>query len=306
MIEGAGSAATVADDRMLPSTRHGTGEPLLLLHGLGTTRDDFDRILGILAESYDVIAVDMPGQGEAPGTERRPTIAVLADALEADLDARGVALVHILGNSLGGRVALELARRHRARSVVAIAPSGLSIVPERLYQVAGMALTATAVRLVRPLLPVVSKHRAARAIFEAGLRVRPWATTKVEFDALASGFGSEDFWRLLWWAIAMDVPTRIAEIDCPVLLAQGVGDWVAAGQTVRFLPCIADARFRLLPFAGHAAHGDRPLDVVDMVHETTARSAPLLAGARPVPHPAASAGALPEACPVGGKGTRSS
>lgn len=286
MTAGADPVEAIADDRLLPFTRHGSGEPLLLLHGLGTTRQDFDRILPILATSYDVIAVDLPGQGEARGTDRHPTIGVLADALEADLDARDLARVHILGNSLGGRLALELARRQRARSVVAIAPSGLSILPERVAQVAGMALTATAVRVLRPLLPAASRHRAARAVFEVGLRLRPWSTTKVEFDAFASGFGAERFWRLLWWAIAADVPTRLDEIDCPVLLAQGAGDWVASGQTVRFLPCITGARFRLLPLAGHAAHGDLPGEVVELVRETAARSVAPRSGARPVPHPA--------------------
>jgi pimeloyl-ACP methyl ester carboxylesterase len=273
VIAGVDALAPVTDNGLLPSTRRGSGDTLLLLHGLGSTRDDFDRILPSLAMTYDVVAVDLPGQGEAPGTDRHPRIGVLADALEADLDARGLARVHILGNSLGGRLALELGRRHRARSVVAIAPSGLSVVPERMYQLAGMVIMASAVRVARPVLPAASTRRAARSVFEAGLRLRPWRTTKCEFDAFVAGFGSEHFWRLLWWAIATDVPTRLGEIDCPVLLVQGAGDWVAAGQTVRFLPCIADARFRLLPFAGHAAHGDLPGHVVDLVHETVARAA---------------------------------
>jgi pimeloyl-ACP methyl ester carboxylesterase len=65
---------------------------------------------------------------------------------------------------------------------------------------------------------------------------------------------------------------RLAGIDCPVLLAQGGADWIAAGQTVRFLAEVPGARFRLLPFAGHAAQEDVPALVARLVRDTAARS----------------------------------
>ena len=58
----------------------------------------------------------------------------VTDAVEADLDELGVGTVHVLGDSIGARVALELAARGRARSVVAISPSGLNTPAERAYQ----------------------------------------------------------------------------------------------------------------------------------------------------------------------------
>jgi pimeloyl-ACP methyl ester carboxylesterase len=181
--------------------------------------------------------------------------------------------VHVLGNSLGARLALELARRGRARSVVAIAPSGLSIPPERLYQLSGMALTSVAIRALRPLIPSMSKHRAGRTALLAGLRARPWKATTDEADALTAGFGSPHFWKLLWWAIAADVPIDLHEINCPVLLTQGSADWVAAGQTARFLTQVGGAHFRVLPFAGHAAQGDAPRRVAQLVGDTAALAA---------------------------------
>jgi pimeloyl-ACP methyl ester carboxylesterase len=263
----------MAPTRLLPCTRDGSGEPLLLLHGLGTTRQDFDRILPLLAERFDVLAVDLPGQGQAPALDVRPTVPALADALEADLDARGLDRVHMLGNSLGARLALELARRGRARSVVAISPSGLSIPPERIGQVSGMALTGLAMRVLRPLVPSISKRRGGRAALLTGLRARPWEATREEVLALAGGFGSPNFWSLLWWAVTIDVATDLDEIGCPVLLTQGSADLVAAGQTPRFLPQIPGARFRVLPWAGHAGQGDAPAQVASLVRETAARAA---------------------------------
>jgi pimeloyl-ACP methyl ester carboxylesterase len=262
----------MTSSELLPSTRVGSGEPLLLLHGLGTSRDDFDRVTPLLERHFDVIAVDLPGQGQAPAVAARPTIDVLADALEADLDARGLEQVHMLGNSLGARLALELARRGRARSVVAIAPSGLSTPPERLFQVSAMALTSLAIRALRPVIPAISKRRAGRIALLAGLRARPWGATVDEARALIDGFGAPEFWRLLCWAIAADVPFGLDEISCPVLLAQGSADGLAAGQTIRFLSQVDDARFRVLPWAGHAAQGDIPAHVAQLVRLTAARA----------------------------------
>jgi pimeloyl-ACP methyl ester carboxylesterase len=256
---------------LLPSDRAGSGEPLLLLHGLGTTRADFEQIFPLLAAHFDVLAVDLPGQGDAEPVAGNPTVSALADALELDLDERGLDQVHILGNSLGARLALELARRGRARSVVAIAPSGLSIPPERVLQVAGMAVSGAIFSALRPFVPSASRHLPR--VLLSGLRARPWKAGRDEADALAKGFGSAHFWRLLVWAIGADIPTNLDTITCPVLLAQGSADLIAAGQTARFLTCVADARFRVLPFAGHAAQADVPERVAELVRDTAARAA---------------------------------
>jgi pimeloyl-ACP methyl ester carboxylesterase len=122
------TATTLAWDRA------GEGEPLVLLHGIGPTREDFFPVRAQLAAQYEVLTVDLPGHGESPALRTRPTVTALTDAVAADLDVLGRPRVHLLGNSLGARIALELARRGRALSVVAIAPSGLNLPPERAYR----------------------------------------------------------------------------------------------------------------------------------------------------------------------------
>src|SRR3954447_16306973 len=75
-----------------------------------------------------------PARGAPPlRAHTRPTIGAMADAVEAELDGLGVDLPHVVGNSVGGRVAVELAMRRRARSLVALSPSGLEIPPERAW-----------------------------------------------------------------------------------------------------------------------------------------------------------------------------
>ena len=150
----AGSAtAAGADSRgaagAIAYSRAGAGEPLLLLHTLGTDRHMWDPVLARLTAERDVIAIDMPGFGEsAPLPGARVSPEALAGAIAAFLTELGIDRPHVAGNSLGGWIALELARTGHARSVTAIAPAGLwrePLVPKR----------STARLLARALLPLM-------------------------------------------------------------------------------------------------------------------------------------------------------
>jgi pimeloyl-ACP methyl ester carboxylesterase len=198
----------------------------------------------------------------------------MADAVEATLDAERLGTVHVLGNSLGARVALELARRGRARSVVAIAPSGLNLPPERVYQGAGMALARVMARSTAPLIEPLSRSALGRTALLPVLKGRPWRTSRDEALAVRDGFSdARDFWRTLLWGLLLDVPRGLDRIDCPVTLVQGTADLVASGQTVRYLPLIPGSRFRPLLAAGHAPQSDRPATIVKVVQRTAARAA---------------------------------
>jgi pimeloyl-ACP methyl ester carboxylesterase len=258
----------------LAAHRAGSGAPLLLLHGIGTTRADFARLGPRLAEHYDVLAVDLPGHGGSPPLPRGHTVTALADAVEADLDARGLGRVHVLGNSLGGRIALELARRGRARSVVALSPSGMGSPPERLYQASMMAGARLALSAIRPLLPSLARRRAGRTALLAPLRARPWATTAEEALVLRDGLvDAPNFWDMLWWTVLADLPTGMWDIDCPITLVQGGLDWIAPGQAARYLLTVRGARFAPLMLAGHIPQDDRPAEIVRIVRATTRRAA---------------------------------
>ena len=253
--------------------RAGAGAPLVLLHGIGTTRDDFAPVRARLAARYEVLTVDLPGHGQSPSLRTRPTVSALADAVGADLDVLGRLRVHLLGNSLGARIALELARRKRALSVVAIAPSGLNLPLERAYQGLLMAATRTVMRTIRPVISPLARQRWGRLPLLATLRARPWDASEAEARAIRPGFAeARRFWATLWWAVLADVPTGHGEIDCPVLLAQGTADWIASGQTPRFLLAVPGSQFRPLSGGGHAPQSDMPAMIVRLVHEATGRS----------------------------------
>ena len=109
-----------------PRHRTGSGEPLVLLHGFTGTWRMWLPVIPELSRRFDVLAPTLGGHcGADPWQEGLdPTVTALADAAEAELDAAGIETAHISGNSLGGWLALELAKRGRARSVIALAPAG--------------------------------------------------------------------------------------------------------------------------------------------------------------------------------------
>jgi pimeloyl-ACP methyl ester carboxylesterase len=253
--------------------RTGHGEPLLLLHGIGSTRDDFSALIPRLAENFDVLAVDLPGHGESPIGTSRPTVAALTDAVEADLDARGLGRVHVLGNSLGARIGIELAVRRRTRSVVALSPSGLGLPAERVHQGVLMATARTLLRTLRPALGTIASTEAGRTALLTGMRARPWEATEREALAMRGGFAdSTGFWSMLWWAVLQDVPSGLHRVDSPVMLAQGAADVVGAGQTPRYLALIPGSRFQLLPGAGHAPQSDAADAILSLVRQTVDRA----------------------------------
>lgn len=106
----------------------GQGPTLILLHGIGMSHAAWDAVIPRLISTRRVIAFDIPGFGSTPPLPNRtpPTIANLVDSLEESLADIGIdSPVDFVGNSLGGCIALEAARRGIARSVVAISPTGL-------------------------------------------------------------------------------------------------------------------------------------------------------------------------------------
>jgi pimeloyl-ACP methyl ester carboxylesterase len=113
--------------------RRGTGEPLLLLHGIGHHRQAWEPVLGKLTAERDVVWLDLPGFGESGRIpdELPHELDALAAGLEAFCAELGIDRPHLAGNSLGGLIALRLGQLGFARSVTALAPAGLWTPRER-------------------------------------------------------------------------------------------------------------------------------------------------------------------------------
>ncbi len=105
--------------------RGGSGPPLVCLHGFTGTWRAWELVLPALERQHLVLAPTLPGhRGGTPLPADPVTADALLGQIEAMLDAAGIDTAHLVGNSLGGYLALRLAARGRARSVVALAPAG--------------------------------------------------------------------------------------------------------------------------------------------------------------------------------------
>jgi pimeloyl-ACP methyl ester carboxylesterase len=145
---------------------NGTGAPLLLIHGTGSSLRVWDPVVYLLAARRTVIAVDLPGFGfSLPMTSGPPpTPAGYARVLADLLRELGYDSAHVAGNSVGGWTALEVAKLGVARSVVALAPAGLWARRAPLYAGFSVSVTRLCCRLLDPLMPALLSRQLGRKL----------------------------------------------------------------------------------------------------------------------------------------------
>jgi pimeloyl-ACP methyl ester carboxylesterase len=237
----------------------GAGEPLLLLHGLGSASHAWGPLLGDLAVRQTVVACDLPGFGSSPALPAGtlPTPGALADAVERMLDELGLDSPHVSGNSLGGWVALELARRGRARSLVLISPAGFWSDGERRYARASLRLAHRQARLLAPVAGSAMGVRPLRFAFFAQIRRRPRRLVPREAANDVRATAGPAF------AVTREVTLdgrraqRLEEIDCPTLVLWGTRDLLLPVRQGRHAAvAIPGARFKALPGLGHMPMSD--------------------------------------------------
>ncbi|MCB0857871.1 MAG: alpha/beta hydrolase [Solirubrobacterales bacterium] len=107
-----------------PEYRGGSGPPLVLIHGFTDTWRTWELVIPTLEKSFDVLAVTLPGHAGGPAGPDTYTPETLPDGVAKAMDKAGFEAAHLVGNSLGGFVALQLAARGRALSVTGLAPAG--------------------------------------------------------------------------------------------------------------------------------------------------------------------------------------
>lgn len=158
----------------LHHTRKGAGEPLLLIHGLGGSWRTWTPILDDLAAEREVIAVDLPGHGETPPLTGESSIDTLADAVTSFLDDNDLDGVDVVGNSMGARLVLELARREAVGDTVALDPGGFWAGWERYFFYATLAPSIRLVRLLQPVMDRLMGSGLGRTLLLLQLSARPW------------------------------------------------------------------------------------------------------------------------------------
>jgi pimeloyl-ACP methyl ester carboxylesterase len=247
-------------------------EPVVLLHPFGVTAQVWRPVLPRLAERHEVLAPTLPGHGGGPPFEGEFTFQRLADGVERQLDDLGVGTAHLVGSSAGGALAIELAKRGRALSVVALSPGGGwapdGSVPRllaRSFAWLPTILAAADPRLERILARPRARRLALRGLMRRGdLLSRDDAATLIR-SLLACTTVAGAVRELRAGRMHLEELDRVA---APVLLAWGERDALLPARTcaARLREEIPGAEYRVLPGVGHVPMWDDP----DLVGETIA------------------------------------
>lgn len=221
--------------------KHGEGRPLVLLHGFGMSHHVWQPIMEHLATGgRQVLAFDLPGFGNTPTLPASTAASVqeMAAALIRELHRQGIdGPVDVVGNSLGGRVALEVARQGGARSVVAISPPGLW--PDYLYP-PPMVLAFAVARFGPSCFPRLTRRLLRNEATRAALLAIPVAADgrkipTAEAIRMAECFASAPGLWLVARRFNKLINGRGIEVPCTV----------AYGRQDRLLPAFARERSRL-------------------------------------------------------------
>lgn len=156
-------------------TTRGSGEPLLLIHGLGSSWRGWQPVLDALAAERTIIAIDLPGHGATPSGPDSGTFDGLVGSVERYLVENDLVGIDVVGSSMGARIVLELARRGTVGNVVALDPGGFWRGWERSFFRVTIGLSARLLRLLRSRLPAISRSSAARTALLAQLSAKPTA-----------------------------------------------------------------------------------------------------------------------------------
>jgi pimeloyl-ACP methyl ester carboxylesterase len=259
--------------------RDGQGEPLLLLHGFSACAENWRPILPALVRKHDTLAVTFHGHmgGEPIPAGFDHSIRASVDLAEQELDAAGLDEVHVVGNSLGGWLALELARRGRARSVVAISPGGGWAPGSREQRrVKGFFKRVRAsLHVGGPLAPVLSRFARTRRIALGEIVAYPDRLTPAQARMLIEGSWRCDAFEGVLDAVEREPePATFEHAGVPIRLVWGTGDRVLpmGRYSDRWRKLLPAAEWVELAGAGHVPMFDDPEGVARVILEVTSPS----------------------------------
>ena len=259
----------VGDGLRLHAAVHGTGPPVVLLHGFTGAGDTWDALRVALGHTRTVVAVDLPGHGRstAPVHPARYRLARFADDLRRVLDALAIDRTALLGYSLGARAALRFALAHGDRVTALVLESvspGIADEADRAARARSDAELAEAIerggiaafvdRWER--LPLWASQAALPEATRAALRSQRLLNDPrgLANSLCGAGAGAEPA-----------VGDRLPALAVPTLLVAGELDAKYADIARAMAEAIPDARAAVVPGAGHAVHLEQPAAFASLV-----------------------------------------
>jgi pimeloyl-ACP methyl ester carboxylesterase len=262
-------------ERDAEAYRGGSGEPLVLLHGFTNNWKAWRPVLAELEQRHRVFAPTLPGHygGPAFGAES-VSIETMADLFERQLDDEGIDRAHFAGNSMGGLLAMEMAMRGRALSVVAVCPAGgwergsseeraIARVFER---------NKIALRFVGPWIDAIARSRRLRAIALREMVAYPdHVCTSLARETLRAAAGCTIVDKTLPRIKAGQLFGDLRSVECPVRIARGTRDRLLRhpGYYARFRRQLPDIEWVALEGLGHIPMSDDPEQVARVILEVS-------------------------------------
>jgi pimeloyl-ACP methyl ester carboxylesterase len=226
---------------------HGSGPPLVLLHGIGSQRGMWAPVVGALARERRVIAVDIPGFAASGAEPVDPTPEGFTTRMEQWFAEQGLGRPHVAGNSMGGAIALELARRGAVASATALSPAGFWTPRELAYAQLSLRASRAIVRGMRPVMPSLCRTAGGRIALFSQVYAKPWCMRPDEAMAAIDAFADAPAFEPALTAFG---EYRFGAGDelrgVPVTVAWGTRDAL-------LIPRQAARAARLLPWATHVA-----------------------------------------------------
>ncbi len=235
----------------LPHRRAGKGTPLVLVHGYLGGSEQWVEQIAHLSANFDVIAPSLPGYGDAPDLPACDRIGQMADAVITLLDQLGVAEFILLGHSMGGMIAQEMAAKvgKRVRRLILYGTGPVGLLPDRFETI----------EVSRDRLRVDGVERTARRIAATWLREGEAAQgfalvarigAQASAQAALAGLDAMAHW---------DGRSALGTLKMPTLVLWGERDrsysWAQVEMLWKTLP---DAELAVMPGAAHAAHLEKP------------------------------------------------
>ena len=249
----------------------GHGPPLVLLHGLFGSLSNWLGVGRALARQFTVLAVDQRNHGRSPHAAEMSYVSMAADLAEF-LDAHGYEAAHLLGHSMGGKVAMQFALSYPARvkRLVVVDMSPRAMPPQHRGVIAA-------------LLAVDPASFRSRSELDAALagRLPDVALRRFLLKNLRAGPSGELRWQIHLAAIHANYGALMAAVQGgrpfarPTLFLRGEhSDYITAGDAGEIARLFPDAQLRTVRGAGHWVHADAPAEFASVVAEFLSAASP--------------------------------
>ncbi|GAA0629800.1 alpha/beta hydrolase [Sporichthya brevicatena] len=253
----------------------GTGTPMVLFHGINGSWRIWRPVIPTLEQRHALFVPTLIGHRGGPELAAGPNgIRVIADDMENRMDKAGISRAHLVGNSLGGWLALEMAARGRGRSVVAFSPAGTYTSERDLRRIGTLLKVAKATAHRKSVARLMAKPRTRKVLLRSAM-LRGDLIPAEDLAGMNEDLQACTMLDGLLASLRQTGPTRELAIaaDCPVRIV-----WAERDRTIPYKrygapwrEILPGAEFLTMPGIGHVPMYDDPALVTRTILEFTDR-----------------------------------